>query len=89
MALSGMIFRIQRTIDWQWLCARLQPQEFRALTLLLYGHINSRVCLRWTWTPVVPGSEVPYEVYRTFPPVAPAEAPPLPAGATPQHTNMS
>jgi hypothetical protein len=39
------------------------------------GRDNSRVCLRWTWTPVVPGSEVtvPFRmrVYRTFPPVAP------------------
>jgi hypothetical protein len=75
MALFGMIFRIERTIDCQWLCGRLQRQEFRAFTLLLYGHSNSRVCLRWTWTPVVPGSEVtvPFRmrVYRTFPPVAP------------------
>ena len=31
---------IQRTIDRQGLWARLQPEDFRALTPLFYGHIN-------------------------------------------------
>ena len=31
---------IQRTIDRQGLWTRLQPEDFRALTPLFYGHIN-------------------------------------------------
>jgi hypothetical protein len=40
MALPGMVFLIQRTIDWQGLCVQLQPEDFRALTPLVFGHIN-------------------------------------------------
>jgi hypothetical protein len=40
---------IQRTIDRQGLWARLQPEDFRALTQLFYGHINPTVCLSSTW----------------------------------------
>jgi len=70
-----MVFLIQPTMDRQGLWARLQSEDFRALTPLFYGHINPTVGLSWTWRPVVPESDVtvPFRmrVYRTFPPVAP------------------
>ncbi len=35
-----MVFLIHPTMDWQGLWARLQPEDFRILNPLLYGHIN-------------------------------------------------
>jgi len=59
MALPGMVLLIQRTIDWQRALCTAQPQVFRALTPLVFGHINP---LRSVWSgfggPVVPGKDV-------------------------------
>ena len=35
-----MVFLIHPTMDWQGLWARLQPEDFRAMTPLFYGHIH-------------------------------------------------